>query len=51
MQLPVKDGWAKHGNRDDPPPPSKITAEVWAEAKAKLKPHADTAPTPVDAKT
>ena len=30
------------------PPPSKITAEVW---EAKLKPHADIAPTPVDAKS
>ena len=33
------------------PPPSKLTEDVWQESKTKLKPHADTAPSPVDAKT
>ena len=33
------------------PPPSKLTAEVWEEAKGKLKLHADFASPPVDAKS
>ena len=33
------------------PPPSKITAEVWEEAKGKLKTHADAPPPSVDAKS
>ena len=33
------------------PPPSKITAKVWEEAKGKLKLHADDPPPSVDAKS
>ena len=33
------------------PPPAKLTEEVWQEAKTKLKPHADNAPPPMDAKS
>ena len=33
------------------PPPSKITKEVWEEAKGKLKPHHDAPPSSVDAKS
>ena len=33
-----------------PPPPSKITTEVWEEAKGKLKPRNDAPPPSVDAK-
>ena len=33
------------------PPPSKITKEVWEEAKGKLKPHHDVPPLSVDAKS
>ena len=33
------------------PPPSKITKDVWQEAKNKLKPHSDAPPPSVDAKS
>ena len=33
------------------PPPTELTAEVWEEAKGKLKPHADATPPLVDAKS
>ena len=47
MLLPVGKAWKQMRS----PPPSTITAEVWEEAKGKLKPHADVTPPPADAKS